>query len=112
MGSRLSFYTTVWFLSTVICLILEGSSLGTNEQSVIRELSLFTTLKIGGLITIPAPNLLFFHGIYRVLTWDYSFYSGSFMYVKYFWMVVLDPAIVIDLGVACMYVYANFLKVL
>jgi hypothetical protein len=106
----LSFYTTVWFLSVIICLIIEGSALGAYQNSVINDLSLFTTLRIGGLVTIPAPNIFFFRGLMRILLWDYSFYTGGYVYLKYFWMVMLSPSVVWQIGNLFAPVFANFLR--
>lgn len=101
----------VWFLSTLICLVLEGSQLGTTENSIINDLTLFTTLKIGGLVPIPAPNIYFFRGVIRILLWDYSFYEGGYAIVKYFWLCTLTPGIVWGIGKVFAPVFANFLRI-
>ncbi len=107
----LNFLVMVWFLSTVICLVFEGSYLGTNENSVINDLSLLTTLKIGGLVPIPAPNIFFFRGIMRLLLWDYSFYDGGYIVLRYFWCAILSPGAVWGIGSVFAPVFANFLRI-
>lgn len=107
----MSFLTMTWFLSTVICIILEGTYLGAHDtRTVIDDLSLFTTLKIGGLVPIPAPNIYFFRGVFRLLTWDYSFYEGGYAIIRYFWMVTLSPGIIWAIGSTFAPVFANFLR--
>ncbi len=87
----MNFYTTVWFFSVVICMILEGSYLGSYQGSVLDDLMLFQRYNPWGLITLYLPNINFFRGIYRLLAWDYSFYSGGYAIIRYFWMAVLMP---------------------
>lgn len=106
-----NFLAMSWFLSTLICLVIEGSYLGTTESTVINDLSLFTTLKIGGLVPIPAPNIYFFRGVFRLLTWDYSFYSGGYEILRYFWMATLSSGAVWGIGSVFAPVFANFLRI-
>lgn len=106
----MSFLTMTWFLSVVICLAIEGSYLGTAENSIINDLALFHWLNIGGLVSIPAPNLFFFRGLLRILIWDYSFYSGGYAILKYFWMVTLSPGAVWGIGSTFGPVFANLLR--
>jgi len=106
----MNFLAMSWFLSILICLVLEGSYLGAAENTVINDLSLFTTLKIGGLVPIPAPNIYFFRGVFRLLTWDYSFYSDGYEVIRYFWMCTLSPGAVWGIGSVFVPVFANFLR--
>lgn len=106
----MSFFTMSWFLSVLICLILEGSYLGTTENNLINDLIPITTLKIGGLIPIPAFNIHFFEGIIRLLLWDYSFYEGSYEIFRYFWMAVLSPGAAWGIGTFFVHVFANMLR--
>lgn len=111
-GSRtLSFMAFTWLMSTLICLVVEGSWVGTAEQTIINDLSAFTVLKIGGMVPIPAPNLYFFRGIFRLLLWDYSFYTGDFEIVRYIWLVVFTGAAVFELFKNSAAVFANFLRI-
>jgi hypothetical protein len=107
----MNFLTMTWFISVLICLVLEGSYLGVNENTVINDLSLFTTLKVGSLIPIPAPNIYFFRGVMRILLFDYSFYEGGFTILRYFWITVLDPGAVWGIGAIFAPVFANFFRV-
>lgn len=99
-----------WFISVLICLIMEGTYFGSTENSIINNLSIITTLNIAGLIEIPALNLNFFSGIMRILLWDYSFYSGGYAILRYFWMVIFTPGAVWGLAQFLMQVYASFIK--
>ncbi len=104
------FLSFVWLASTVMCLILEGSWIGTAELSVINDLSIMTTLKIGNALVIPAPNLLFFRGVVRLLIWDYSFYSGGYAIFRVLWIATLSPALIWDITQVMAPIFANFLR--
>lgn len=110
-GKFFSFLAFTWLLSVAICLIVEGSWIGGSENTIINDLSAFTTLKIGGLIPIPAPNLFFFRGLFRILLWDYSFYTGDFAFLRYLWLVVFSGSAVYLLGKDFVPVFANFLRI-
>lgn len=107
----MNFLAMTWFLSVLICLVIEGSYIGTAEGSIINDLSLFTSLKIGGLVPIPTFNIFFFRGVYRLLIWDYSFYEGGYAVIRYFWMVILSPGAVWGIGSVFAPVFASLLRI-
>lgn len=106
-----NFLCMAWFISMLICLILEGSGVGTAQNRVINDLTLFTSIKVGGLVPIPAFNLYFFRGVFRLLTWDYSWYTDGWQYVRYFWMAILSPGAVWGISQVFAPVFANFLRI-
>lgn len=105
-----SFLAFVWITSTMICLIIEGSWFGATENTVINDLSIMNTFKIGGLAPLPVPSLYFFRGIFRILLWDYSFYTGDLAFLRYIWLVVFSGAAVWGITKQFVPVIANFLK--
>ena len=107
----MNFLAMTWFLSVLICLVIEGSYIGTAEGSIINDLSLFISLEIGGLVPIPTFNIFFFRGVYRLLIWDYSFYEGGYGILRYFWMVILSPGAVWGIGSVFAPVFANLLRI-
>ena len=99
-----------WFVSILICLVIEGSSFGAEETSIIRDLSfLGEGIKVGDL-SIPTFNLNFFNGIYRILTWDYSFYYGGYSIIRYFWMATLSTGALWGIGSTLAPLFANFFR--
>ena len=76
------FFSSIWFESTVICTILEGSYLGSYQQSIWGEIMSIGTLNIFNMFDV-LPG--FFHGIWRMLIWDYSFYQGGYAFLRWFW---------------------------
>ena len=100
-----------WFLSTLICLVLEGSYLGSAENIVINQLTGLQALKVAGLVGIPAFLVSFFQGLIRVLLWDYSFYTGGWEIIRYFWLATLTSAAVWGVGKEFIPVFANFLRI-
>ncbi len=105
----LNFMALSWFLSVLICLTLEGSQLGAAENRVINDLFVFTTLKIGGLFALPAASIYFFRGVFRLITFDYSFYTGGYQILRYLWIVLLSPGAVWGIITFFIYVYTEFL---
>ncbi len=86
----INFFAMAWFLSTLICVVLEGSNPGLRMNSVINDLNFISSFNIGDIISIPVFNLNFIRGVMRMLLWDYSFYTGGYSVIKYVWMAVLD----------------------
>jgi len=91
-------------------MVLDGAYFSSAENSVINDLSILTTLKVGGLVPIPAFNINFFRGIYRILVFDYSFYEGGFTIVRYFWMTMLSAGAVWGIAQVFAPVFANLLR--
>jgi len=106
----MNFLAMSWFISVLICLVIEGSYFGPTDNRISNDLSLMTTINIGSLVPIPDPNIYFFRGVFRLLTWDYSFYEGGFEIARYFWMAILTPGAVWGIGSVFAPVFANFLR--
>ena len=93
-GKIFMFLAYCWFISTMICLVMQGSWFGGTQSNIINDLSLFTTIPILNLFTVPVFNVHFINGIVRLMLWDYSFYTGGWVVIRWFWVVVLDPGII------------------
>ena len=106
----MNFLCMAWFFSVVICLVMEGTYFSAADNSVINDLSVITMIKVGGIVPIPAFNLYFFRGLYRLLVWDYSFYEGGYAVIRYFWMVTLSPGAVWGISQVFAPVFANMLR--
>lgn len=104
----MSFYTTVWFLSACICMILEGSYLGTYQNSAMNDLMQFSA-GVWWIVPYFIPSVNFFRGIYRLLIWDYSFYQGGYTFLRYFWAIILTPGAVWGIGTAIAPILATLL---
>jgi len=111
-GSKMfSYMAFVWIMSTMICLVVEGSWFGGSERTVINDLSAITSINIGGLVPIPAPSLFFFRGVFRMLLWDFSFYTGMFEIVRWIWLIVFTGGAVWGVMEKFAPVFANFLRI-
>jgi hypothetical protein len=108
----MNFYTTVWLLSVVICLVIDGSWLNAhNENSIINSLTTMNVLNIGDLVGIGSFLVNFFQGIVRILLWDYTnIYYGGFIVLRYVWLVIFTPAAVWGIGTMFITIFANFLR--
>jgi len=119
MGSRgdaggvkwINFLSMAWFFSILICLLLEGSQWGSVENGVLNDLALFTNLKLGGLIGIPAAALNFTRGVFRTMTFDYSFYTGGYVLLRAFWLLAFIPGTIWAFHTQMSSIFANFLRI-
>lgn len=104
-GWDLSFLAFVWFTSTLICLVIEGGdftlsatgvggSVIAGPGTIINDLASIASLSINNLVGIPMALLSFARGLFRMLIWDYSFYSGNYVIIRWFWMATLSSAAV------------------
>ncbi len=111
-GSRsqwLNFLTITFFTSTLICLILEGSYFGTSQNSVINDLTVFNSHSMSNFLSLASAGINFFRGLVRVLLFDYSFYSGAWVILRYFWVLVTVPAVAWELVRSLSSAYASFM---
>ncbi len=89
----MSFWTMSWFISVLICLVMQGTYWGTGQVDTMWNLSLFT--KFDTLwFSIPVMNTAFLDTIWKIVSWDYSFYTGPYELLRYAWMVILTPGAV------------------
>jgi hypothetical protein len=109
-NKAMNFMAMSWFISVLICIVLEGSYIDSRQSSVLNQLIPITTLNIGGMVTLPALNLNFFQGFTRLLLWDYSFYYGGYSYIRWFWMVCLSPGAGWAIVQSFIWVYTSFIK--
>ncbi len=111
-GSKLQwvqFIAVVWFASTLICLIIEGSYFTASHNTILNDLTVISNLNIGDLLTIPATTLTFFRGLVRMFLFDYSFYAGSWVIVRAFCIIVFGSGIVYNAVVGLASLAANFI---
>ncbi len=106
------FFGVIWFGSTLICLIIEGGSgLGATQNTVLNDLNVMSNLNVGGLLGIPVATLTFARGIVRAIFFDYSFYSGAWEPIRYFWLC-LSAGLVWDIYKALSTLSAQFIGAL
>ena len=95
LGHRLLGFTAYcYFTSVLICVILEGTYFGASEARIFNGIGLFTTFPLPVIGDIPVFNVDFLTSLGKILTWDYSFYSGSYVILRWFWFGVLSPGII------------------
>lgn len=107
----MNFMSMCWIISTLLCLVIEGSFLGTNQQSVLNQLVPFTVVKVGGIVPIPCLNVYFFHAVARVLVWDYSFYYGGYEALRWVMFALFSPGLAWGIGTFFIAVFAEFVRV-
>lgn len=70
---------------TIINRILEGAMISTGEIEVLNQLTVFRTIQVLEMFSIPVPNLDFFTvAIPRLFMWDYAFFGGHGAIIQYF----------------------------
>lgn len=105
-----SFLAFVWFISTLICLVIEGTYWGSTQNTVLNALVGTSTMKVGGFVTIFFWGASFFQGVVKMLLWDYSFYTGGWEIMRYFWMIVTAPGIIWAMGSVFSYVFPAIIQ--
>ena len=100
----------MWIISTLICLALEGGYFGEthNVNSVVNDLTVLKSINVGNLLSIATGGLTFFRGIARIVLFDYSFYTGSWAYIRVVYVVVLGGGMVMEVVRSLQYVYGSF----
>jgi hypothetical protein len=91
-----AFLAAVWFISTGICLILDGSYWGTGQSTVIGQLATIKNLNIGNIMSVPGVLVGFVEGMVRMVLFDYSFYEGGWAVIRWFWVIVAGFALARD----------------
>ncbi len=112
LGSKqqwISFIAVMWFGSTLICLILEGSYFTTSQNTIASDLAILSTLNAGNLLAVPNASMTFFRGLVRMFLFDYSFYSGGYVVIRFFWVLIWGSAFVYDIVKSLTAVYAGFI---
>ncbi len=110
----MSMLTMGWFISVLIAIVLEGSSASAHGArspiTVMNQLNVLQAIQIGGWLGIPGAAVDFIKGLGRILLWDYQFYDGYFIYVRYFWMMVFSAPTIWGVVQAFSYVAAQFVR--
>jgi hypothetical protein len=86
----LSFTVYCYFISIIICVILEGTYFGADERSIFNGIGFLTTFNLPIVGDVPVFDVNFIQSFGRILTWDYSFYSGSYEILRWFWFSILS----------------------
>ena len=118
----MSFLGYTYFVSTLICIILEGiyftstaiSSSGSTISgpgNIINDLASINQIGVGGIVGIPSAIISFGRGLFRLLIWDYSFYTGGYEFIRWFWMAIFSGAAVWGLITVFAPVFANLLRI-
>ena len=90
----MSFLAMCWFIWHPYLFGLEGAYFGLLETSIINDLGASISFSIGNLLVVPVFNINFVQGIVRILLWDYSFYTGGWEIIRWFWVCTLSSAAV------------------
>lgn len=112
MNSKvMNFFMYSWFVSTMVCLILDHSWFGDgrNVNSVVNGLNILEAIKVGGFFGVPSATIDFSNALMRIAIWDYSFYQGPWEVMRYFWLSVLTPGLVWGVFQGFAYIFAQFI---
>jgi hypothetical protein len=78
---------------TLINRILEGAMIASSEMELLNQLTVFRSVEVLGLFSIPVPNLSFFTtAIPKLFTWDYSFFGGNSGIIQYLFYSITAAA--------------------
>jgi hypothetical protein len=95
LGHRLlSFVAFSYFVSILICVILEGTFFQSTETNIFYHLSFFTKYPLPIIGNVPVLSGDFLDAIGKIITWDYSFYTGSWIIVRFIWILITTIGVV------------------
>lgn len=70
---------------TLINRILEGVMIAAGDVTIINQITIFRSLNVMGLFSVPVINISYFtSGLPHLLKWDYSFFTGNGGVIQYF----------------------------
>lgn len=109
----LAFCTMVFALGTPLSLIYEQSATWSAQQiSTMQALTGYNgvQLQAGGILTLPKLAFGFmFNGLPQVLTWDYSYLSGDFVFIRILLTLVISAPIIYALSIGFAFITGNVL---
>lgn len=110
-GRDLNFFGYIWVGSTIICMVLEGTYIGSHgSRTIINEVSALFSMNIGSILTLPGILLDFFHGVMRMFLFDYSFYSGAYQILRWVLLVCFTGGAVYEVWTRAAPIFSSFVK--
>jgi hypothetical protein len=74
-----------WFIGQLMCLIMEGSYVGGEEMALVNYATNIAEVSSGGFLATSIAAAGFISElIARLILWDYSFFTGSYVIMQYF----------------------------
>ena len=85
----------VWVLGTIVSLIIEGAWLGAEELNLMNSLTGYSVVEMGGITGIPKMAIGFFtHGLPKLISWDYAFFTGDLFILRIIMAVTFSGAVI------------------
>lgn len=91
------FIVFVFFIGQAMCLLVDGTWIGTEEVSLMNSLTGYTTVEISesGILMLPKVAYGFFtEGLPKLIMWDYSFLQGEAEAFKWFILYPISAGVV------------------
>lgn len=105
----INFFAYSWFCSTLICLAMEGTYFGSVQGNIVNQLSVIQTIQAGNFFSVGGGIIDFFQGLVRIFLFDYSFYTGGYEILRWFWVATLGVGVVWGLITGLATVVAAFM---
>lgn len=64
--------------------ILEGAFINTSDVAALNTVTVFRSMELFGLFTIPIPNFQFLDGLFHLVKFDQSYFGGNAGFIQYF----------------------------
>lgn len=101
----IAFFVFVWIVGTFLGLTFEAANFATSTLTVggqvitvkqamdtIAGFNIMTWADVFGVIKLPAPNFIYFELLLKMMTWDFSFMTGNWEYVRWFIFIPISAA--------------------
>jgi len=101
MNPKLVMFMVFTFVAgSTFCLLMEGTYIGTEEVTIMNELTGYSVIQLSGSGAWAVPKLavgFLLHGLPKLLMWDYVFFSGDWALVKWFLCYPISAGVVFGL---------------
>lgn len=88
------FLSFVLLVGNFMCMVIEGSWLGATDVSLMQYLTGMQNLQTASWTMIfTVPFNFFLHGFPKLITWDFSFFSGGLEIIRWFLFILSIGAI-------------------
>lgn len=84
----------------IICLMLEGLWLGTDEETIVESLVGFNVTSVGGWEIPKLIGGFFLTGVPTLVSWDYSFLHGDFAIFRFTLLTAITIGVIYGLAQA------------
>lgn len=102
----IGFLSFVFVGFTILARIMEGAFANAGDFAILQNLTVFRSMDILGVFSVPVPNFSFFtSGLPHLITFDYPFFGGMGSFFQY---LLYSASVAVAFGCIMALTYALF----